>query len=26
LQLREQLTRALGDPATRLERGHHHHG
>ena len=26
LQLREQLTRTLGDPATRVERGHHHHG
>ena len=26
LQLREELTRALGDPATRLERGHHHDG
>ena len=25
LQLREELTRTLGDPATRLERGHHHH-
>jgi RNA polymerase sigma-70 factor (ECF subfamily) len=25
LQLREQLTRVLGDPATRLERGHHRH-
>lgn len=25
LQLREQLTQTLGDPATRLERGHHHH-
>jgi RNA polymerase sigma-70 factor (ECF subfamily) len=25
LQLREQLTRALGDPATRIERGHHQH-
>ena len=25
LQLREELTRALGDPATRIERGHHHH-
>jgi RNA polymerase sigma-70 factor (ECF subfamily) len=25
LQLREQLTRVLGDPATRIERGHHHH-
>ncbi len=25
LQLREQLTRAFGDPATRIERGHHHH-
>jgi RNA polymerase sigma-70 factor (ECF subfamily) len=25
LQLREQLTRTLGDPATRLERGQHHH-
>ncbi len=24
LQLREQLTRALGDPAKRIERGHHH--
>lgn len=24
LQLREQLTQALGDPATRLVRGHHH--
>ena len=24
LQLREQLTRTLGDPATRLQRGHHH--
>jgi len=24
LQLREQLTRELGNPATRLERGHHH--
>ncbi len=26
LQLRELLTLALGDPATRIERGHHHHG
>lgn len=25
LQLREQLTRTLGDPATRLVRGNHHH-
>ena len=25
LQLREELTRTLGDPATRLLRGHHHH-
>ncbi len=25
LQLREQLTQTLGDPATRLERGHHPH-
>lgn len=25
LQLREQLTRTLGDPATRIQRGHHHH-
>ncbi|MEK7780845.1 MAG: sigma-70 family RNA polymerase sigma factor [Verrucomicrobiota bacterium] len=25
LQLREELTRTLGDPAKRLERGHHHH-
>jgi RNA polymerase sigma-70 factor, ECF subfamily len=25
LQLREQLTQALGDPATRLMRSHHHH-
>ena len=25
LQLREELTRTLGDPTTRLERGHHHH-
>lgn len=25
LQLREELTRTLGDPATRLQRGHHHH-
>jgi len=25
LQLREQLTRTLGNPATRIERGHHHH-
>lgn len=25
LQLREQLTRTLGDPATRIERRHHHH-
>jgi len=25
LQLREHLTRVLGDPATRVERGHHHH-
>ncbi len=25
LQLREQLTQTLGDPATRIERGHHHH-
>lgn len=25
LQLREELTRTLGDPATRIERGHHHH-
>lgn len=25
LQLREELTRTLGDPATRLERGPHHH-
>lgn len=25
LQLREHLTRVLGDPATRIERGHHHH-
>mgnify|MGYP000874363241 FL=1 len=25
LQLREQLTQVLGDPATRLVRGHHHH-
>lgn len=25
LQLREDLTRTLGDPATRLQRGHHHH-
>lgn len=24
LQLREQLTRTLGDPQTRIERGHHH--
>lgn len=24
LQLREQLTRTLGDPATRLQRSHHH--
>jgi RNA polymerase sigma-70 factor (ECF subfamily) len=26
LQLREQLTQHFGDPAKRLERGHHHHG
>ena len=26
LQLRERLTRTLGDPATRVLRGHHHHG
>lgn len=26
LQLREQLTQALGDPATRLKRGHNHAG
>jgi RNA polymerase sigma-70 factor (ECF subfamily) len=25
LQLREQLTRTLGDPTTRIERGHHPH-
>jgi RNA polymerase sigma-70 factor, ECF subfamily len=25
LQLREQLTRTLGDPTRRLQRGHHHH-
>lgn len=25
LQLREELTRTLGDPATRIQRGHHHH-
>ena len=25
LQLREQLTRTLGDPAKRIVRGHHHH-
>jgi len=25
LQLREQLTQTLGDPATRIERGHHPH-
>lgn len=25
LQLREQLTQTLGDPATRIERGHHGH-
>lgn len=25
LQLREELTRTLGDPASRLERSHHHH-
>lgn len=25
LQLREELTRTLGDPTTRIERGHHHH-
>jgi RNA polymerase sigma-70 factor (ECF subfamily) len=25
LQLREQLTRVLGDPATRIERDNHHH-
>lgn len=25
LQLRELLTRTLGDPATRLQRSHHHH-
>lgn len=25
LQLREELTRTLGDPATRIERSHHHH-
>ena len=25
LQLREQLTRVLGDPASRIERSHHHH-
>ncbi len=25
LQLREELTRTLGDPATRIERGHHPH-
>ena len=25
LQLREQLTRTLGDPQTRIERGQHHH-
>jgi len=25
LQLREQLTRTLGDPARRIERGPHHH-
>jgi RNA polymerase sigma-70 factor (ECF subfamily) len=25
LQLREELTRTLGDPTTRLVRGHHHH-
>ncbi len=25
LQLREQLTRTLGDPATRVQRSHHHH-
>ena len=25
LQLREELTRTLGDPATRIVRGHHHH-
>ena len=25
LQLREQLTQTLGDPTTRVERGHHHH-
>jgi RNA polymerase sigma-70 factor (ECF subfamily) len=25
LQLREQLTQTLGNPATRIERGHHHH-
>ncbi len=25
LQLREELTRTLGDPVTRIERSHHHH-
>jgi RNA polymerase sigma-70 factor (ECF subfamily) len=25
LQLREQLTRTLGDPQTQIKRGHHHH-
>lgn len=25
LQLREHLTRVLGDPATQIQRGHHHH-
>jgi RNA polymerase sigma-70 factor, ECF subfamily len=25
LQLREELTRTLGDPTRRIERGHHHH-
>jgi len=25
LQLREQLTRVFGDPATRIKSGHHHH-
>ena len=26
LQLREHLTLTLGDPASRIQRGHHHHG
>jgi RNA polymerase sigma-70 factor (ECF subfamily) len=25
LQLREELTQKFGDPAKRLQRGHHHH-